>query len=243
MSATIGLPPSIWSIKSSRADSGYGGPSYSNRKMSYGTASVAQSHSGSTVTSEDSQSPRSVAFPSVYVSAAQPMQEFVYDDYAEEYAVIDDLYEIYGDEQDNEYIDAEFAFQRRETAIRELYHTEQAYVKGLKLLRDVFFNPLKQQVKQQANRGGFLSGKITCTDAEISLIFGNLEQILDVHDRMLKCLQERLQIWGPTQIVSDIFLHLHPDLKMYNIYLKNYMTAVVTLERLNKTAPFKKFVE
>lgn len=33
------------------------------------------------------------------------MQEFVaYDDYAEEYAVIDDLYEIYGDEQDNEYI-------------------------------------------------------------------------------------------------------------------------------------------
>ncbi|RUP46060.1 Dbl homology domain-containing protein, partial [Jimgerdemannia flammicorona] len=239
------LQPSVMLKSSPRANPGYIPYPSTDKgsKQSYGTASV----SGSTVsTSEDgSQSPRNMSFAPVYVSAAATPSHndmVAYEDFAEEYAVIDDLYEIYGDEGDNEYIDAELTFQRREAALRELYDTERQYVKRLRLLQDVFLNPLRAAIKHQANRS-FLSGKIICTEAEINLIFGNLEQILNLHQSLLKGLQERFQIWGPTQIISDVFFNLHPYLKMYNVYLKNYTTAVITVERLVKTNPFKKWLE
>ncbi|KAG0782947.1 hypothetical protein G6F21_010821 [Rhizopus arrhizus] len=53
-----------------------------------------------------------------------------------------------------------------------------------------------------------------------------------------------LNIWGPTQILSDVILTWFPKIqKVYHIYLDNYSTMTSTFERLGRYQPFKKFSE
>lgn len=120
-------------------------------------------------------------------------------------------------------IDQEIVYQRRELLIQELYQTEKDYVKNvLQALQSVYILPLRKNTKQSSF--SFLGmKKPPCTEREIFWLFGNLEELLEVHKSILNDLEERyvydcnyalfltpfyyrFSIWGPTQIMSDIIL-------------------------------------
>ncbi|KAI8393644.1 Dbl homology domain-containing protein [Radiomyces spectabilis] len=146
------------------------------------------------------------------------------------------------DDVDDALIDHELVHRNRETLVQQLYASEQAYLQSLSLIMHIFFQPLRKGQKSSSFK--FLSMKKTiCTEKEMRWLFGNLEEIYQVHQHILQSLEERLKIWGPTQIISDVLLTWFSYLKCYHVYLDNYDVAVTTYERLTRYEPFKKFID
>ncbi|KAL1921859.1 uncharacterized protein VTP21DRAFT_10501 [Calcarisporiella thermophila] len=150
-------------------------------------------------------------------------------EYADGVTLIDELHDYFIDEQHEDYIDAELNHRKREAAAHEIFSTERTYVSGLLRVRDVFAQPLTARN----------SAKLSPDD--IQAIFSNLDQLIELHEQFLKELDEREQIWGPTQLLGDLFLRFHACLHIYSPYLQNFPLAIATIERLLKTnSNFKK---
>lgn len=47
-------------------------------------------------------------------------------------------------------------------------------------------------------------------------------------------LEARLQLWGAQQCVGDVFVKLCSKLRIYSNYLKNYTTALCTIDKVPK---------
>ncbi|CAO3610865.1 unnamed protein product [Cunninghamella echinulata] len=146
------------------------------------------------------------------------------------------------DDIDEGLIEQEREYQKRESFINQLLTTEQAYSESLDLVINVFLKPLVKNSKQTSFN--FLgTQKVVCTEREIKWLFGNFEAIVEVHHTILTSLKKRLQHWGPTQIISDVFQSWFPLLDVYHLYFQNYGVAMTTYERLTNYQPFKKFID
>ncbi|KAL1916848.1 uncharacterized protein VTP21DRAFT_5552 [Calcarisporiella thermophila] len=163
----------------------------------------------------------------------EPLQQN--NDYVEGF--LDDFSECYMDDDADEFIDAELNHRKRESAAREIFQSERSYVAGLCKIRDIFLVPLTARTKTTH------MGRAILMPEEVQAIFGNLEQIVELHEQMLKELSEREKIWGPTQLVGDIFIRYCSYFRLYAAYLKNFPVSISTLERLCKSnAAFKKLL-
>ncbi|KAI8148866.1 Dbl homology domain-containing protein, partial [Fennellomyces sp. T-0311] len=122
------------------------------------------------------------------------------------------------DDVDDGLIDHEMVHRRREQLIQQLLTSEQAYLESLEVVCRVFIEPLRKDVKQSSF--SFLGmKKMICTEREARWLFGNLEDILQVHREILASLEERYVV------------HCIPNV------------AVTTYERLTRYQPFKKFID
>lgn len=119
-------------------------------------------------------------------------------------------------------LDQEMTHQQRESIIQELLSSEQQYLDTLNIVLNSYIVPLrKNSNKSSFNFLGMK--KMPCTEREMRWLFGNFEDIQAVHTDILSSLQERynftnvnghhlitycyyirLNIWGPTQIISDV---------------------------------------
>ncbi|KAI9022884.1 Dbl homology domain-containing protein [Phycomyces nitens] len=170
-----------------------------------------------------------------HISNAQNISNFQDD----QFDIIDSL--DY-DDVDDGLIDHELVHQKREAFVQQLFFSEQAYLESLNLIKRVFLDPLRKDSKNSSF--SFLGmKKMVCTDRETRWLFGNFDTIYDIHQKIHTSLQQRMEIWGPTQIFSDVFKSWLPSLVHYHAYLDNYDIAVTTYERLMRYQPFKKFVE
>lgn len=121
--------------------------------------------------------------------------------------------------------------RRRETIVQELFVSEQKYLESLETICNQFLQPLTQTTKSSALK--LLSNKKPiCTEREARWLFGNIVEILNIHKETLAIFEKRysstvadqkvletymltparsdlhifrLRIWGPTQIISDVF--------------------------------------
>ncbi|CAG8435084.1 2927_t:CDS:2 [Ambispora gerdemannii] len=133
--------------------------------------------------------------------------------------------------------------RKREAAVKEIITTERTYVDSLRKLVNYFLVPLKENYQKSISKNMILSTKPMATMEDISALFGNVEQILSLHEQLLKQLEERYANWSPIELISGIFLQIAPYLKMYTTYLKSFPQAIATMERLKKESQsFKKFL-
>jgi hypothetical protein len=80
--------------------------------------------------------------------------------------------------------------RNRETVIERLITSEQAYTESLELVMKVFLQPLRKDAKQSTFN--FLGmKKMVCTEREFRWLFGNFEEIVELHRTILSSLQER----------------------------------------------------
>ncbi|KAI7865847.1 Dbl homology domain-containing protein [Spinellus fusiger] len=108
------------------------------------------------------------------------------------------------DDIDDGLIDHELVHRKRETIIQQLLTTEKAYIESLHLIMNVFLEPLRKSSKSSSF--SFLGiKKMICTEREIRWLFGNFDDIYTTHQTIYASLEQRMQIWGPTQIFSDVF--------------------------------------
>ncbi|XP_044880887.1 FYVE, RhoGEF and PH domain-containing protein 3 isoform X2 [Mauremys mutica] len=113
----------------------------------------------------------------------------------------------------------------------ELLHTEEAYVKRLHLLDQVFCTKLSE--------AGVPAEVITG-------IFSNISSIYCFHGQfLLPELQKRItQEWNATPRLGDILQKLAPFLKMYGEYVKNFDRAMDMVNTwMQRSSPFKDVVQ
>lgn len=99
----------------------------------------------------------------------------------------------------------------------------------------IFSNFLPSKSNDDSKDRKEIKGKI-CTVEDITMMFGNVEQLLSLHERLLSELEKRYKIWSPYQRIGDVFLQLLPYFKMYVAYLKSFPQAIATLQRLTSTS-------
>ncbi|KAJ1919033.1 hypothetical protein IWQ60_007337 [Tieghemiomyces parasiticus] len=107
----------------------------------------------------------------------------------------------------------------RQELMFEIIHTEADYVRDLVLIREVFIKPLRH-LQVLAER-------------EIDQLFGNLEDILPIHDCIKKAFLERQQQQYPVlDGLSDVLLPWVHELHVYSRYLCNQAASLRTMNSL-----------
>ncbi|KAI8380067.1 Dbl homology domain-containing protein [Blakeslea trispora] len=218
----------------------------SNRKSSYSSTtapSVFNSSPRSSIASSNASRHASGLTTSTFSSVEEPQNVETSIEYLnqsmDDFGILDNL--DYDDVDDN-LLDQENIHRGRETLIESLLTSEQAYVESLELVMRMFLTPLRKDTNHSSF--SFLGmKKMVCTEREFRWLFGNFEELVLAHRMILNSLEERLRIWGPTQILSDVFQSWFPHLESYRIYLDNYDIALTTYERLTRYPPFKKFID
>ncbi|KAM8974384.1 FYVE, RhoGEF and PH domain-containing protein 4 [Pelodytes ibericus] len=122
--------------------------------------------------------------------------------------------------------------QKLHNIANELLQTERAYVTRLDLLQT--FN---KALEDEASKGSF--------PTEVpKIIFSNIYSIYTFHrDFLLPGLENRMTDWSVHPRIGDILQKLSPFLKMYAVYVKNFDTAMETVNTWNeKSAQFKNVI-
>eukprot|EP00771_Trimastix_marina_P000928 gnl/Trimastix_PCT/1964.p1 GENE.gnl/Trimastix_PCT/1964~~gnl/Trimastix_PCT/1964.p1 ORF type:complete len:1070 (+),score=340.31 gnl/Trimastix_PCT/1964:77-3286(+) len=120
-------------------------------------------------------------------------------------------------------------FKHRLRVVEEIIQTEQHYVNKLVVLRDYFYEPLKN-----------LRG---VAKSDLDAIFGEVSTILQFNMEFLHDLEQRWQNWPFLQLIGDSFAQMAPYLRVYALYVNNYNKALLTVSRLmSKNSAFAHFI-
>ncbi|KAG0019000.1 hypothetical protein BGZ81_009970 [Podila clonocystis] len=189
-------------------------------------------------------------------------------DMSESLAIVEDLLDYFGDDDQNDefqaerfdqaqLIEAERTHLQRESLVRHLYDSEEDYLRSLQDIQSCYKRPMLLNAqhpdagsglgasKMSSLLGGSASAnsKAVATRVEIETLFGNLDQLIEFHEEIRSMLEGRSKIWGPTQIMSDLLLAVIPRFKIYSRYFTNFHAALTVLDRISRTPQYKKFME
>lgn len=131
--------------------------------------------------------------------------------------------EIYGEYKNEE-------SKHRFNLYKELYETEKSYLDDLKLIH-VFY--VQFQIEK------------VISDEEINILFGNYHEILLIHDKILKELENHLPAERCSSFMPNIFMNsLKESLKQYLLYCENYNKSFpLYTELLDNNNNFTDFVQ
>lgn len=135
----------------------------------------------------------------------------------------------------------------RKNIVAELYSTESTYVQSLQTVRERFLLPIVEK-------------KLIKTE-EVNVLFGSIEQVLNVHVELLSFMKQELKKLeydyiarldlsqlkagdAPVPQMGKLFVRFAPFLKMYTEYVNNFDAANDLYERLiSKNRKFSQFVD
>uniref|UniRef100_A0A8C6FFJ1 Epithelial cell transforming 2 like n=1 Tax=Moschus moschiferus TaxID=68415 RepID=A0A8C6FFJ1_MOSMO len=125
--------------------------------------------------------------------------------------------------------------EKRTRVVRELLQSERKYVQMLEIVRDVYVRPL---------RAALSSNRAILSAANIQIMFSDILQILCLNRRFLDDLRNRLQEWGPTHCVGEIFIMFGSQLNTYTNFFNNYPVVLKTIEKCREMIPaFRAFLK
>ncbi|KAF8929217.1 hypothetical protein BGZ58_009100 [Dissophora ornata] len=183
-------------------------------------------------------------------------------DMSESLAIVEDLLDYFGEDDltnddlggaerynESQVIEAERTHLQRESLVRHLYDSEEDYLRSLREIQSCYQKPLLLNLHNAENpkKTGLLSPssslKAVATKQEIETLFGNLDQLVTFHESIRSLLEERSKIWGPSQIMSDLLINVIPKFKIYSKYFSNFHSALTVLDRISRSAQYRKFME
>jgi len=100
---------------------------------------------------------------------------------------------------------------------------EKAYIANLQSLVNHYLQPLRARMAQ---------GKDILRLEDISMIFSNVEVILESHLQNKRRLSSILERWPFLSGIGQVFLQMGASLAAYGVYVGNYKTAHDTIQRL-----------
>ncbi|KAJ2787791.1 Rho guanine nucleotide exchange factor 3 [Coemansia interrupta] len=111
---------------------------------------------------------------------------------------------------------------KRQEVMFEIIHTEADYVKDLRIAVDILQSPMQQLRIVSAEK--------------IELIFGNLQEILDLHSEINTAFMERQRKQYPVLWdISDVLLPFVSRFRVYARYICNQDKALQLVEELKRT--------
>lgn len=124
--------------------------------------------------------------------------------------------------------------QKRMKVIEELIATEQSYQQSLSVIVEHFVEPIRK--------------KKILSEEEISLVFSNLEVIMELSKTFLDKLEARVNSWKvedrpyTEHFLSDIFIFVFPFMKIYSIYCSNYEKMISFMDRNKNNNKLNSFI-
>ncbi|KAF7726423.1 Rho guanine nucleotide exchange factor 4 [Apophysomyces ossiformis] len=134
----------------------------------------------------------------------------------------------------------------RELIVHKLLSSESDYIQQLKLALNEYKGPLMDSAAaaNRSSRFSSSSNRGSVTTAQIESMFGNMETLLAISHDFHDSLTERIHIWGPTQLLSDLLVPFVTQVdEHYRTYFRNYANALAILERLSRCQQMKTHVE
>lgn len=108
-------------------------------------------------------------------------------------------------------------YLRREKIAKELYQTEESYVKSLSILINTFYKPLVNNIQE---------GKTILTYEEMETIFSVTPLLYGLHTKFLKKLSGKMSEWTWNSTIGDLFVDLYKALNVYKTFVNNYDRAI-----------------
>ncbi|CAO3613581.1 unnamed protein product [Cunninghamella blakesleeana] len=152
-------------------------------------------------------------------------------------SIIDDLYDTYGQELDSDketiaMVSSNVANKHK--VIQDLKESEVTYVQELTHFQQYYITFFLQWIENNSN------SKMKIPLPKPLHIYHDL---IHNHQFFLKALTEREKIWGPSQIISDVFINLNSSLNVYDSFFKNYSSLIITINELYGIPTFVKLLE
>ncbi|XP_077978836.1 uncharacterized protein LOC144434256 [Glandiceps talaboti] len=140
--------------------------------------------------------------------------------------------------------------EKREKVTKELLQTERDYVKDIKLCYEGFIGSLKdqkfqtllaraiaahkQQEANQEDNNKNKNSKPIARGVELDILFGNVEQVIDVSERFLENLEDSVASKpAEDQLTGMCFINYSKELEdVYSQYCRNHDDAIALLEKL-----------
>ncbi|OWF54976.1 dynamin-binding protein-like [Mizuhopecten yessoensis] len=119
--------------------------------------------------------------------------------------------------------------EKRSKVIEELVHTEKDFLQSLHLCMETFLNPLAEKH----------------LDVDIELIFGNMEEIAEVSQRLLTMMEEAVCAREFQDIIiGPCFTSLAEDMKnVYAPYCRNHDDVIMVMERYHTNPSINEYFE
>jgi len=124
--------------------------------------------------------------------------------------------------------------EKRDRIMQEFLETEQAYVRDLTLIREVFKEPIKKASDL---------GALPFTDEDIGIIFGNIEEIFGVNNQLLTEIVEIAKSWSTNSCIGKNLKDLVHFLRIYTSYSTNYNEAIFTLGTFETKPIVKQYLD
>lgn len=110
----------------------------------------------------------------------------------------------------------------RSKVAKEILSTERSYVESMSALVDVYIRKLSSLSKKEE----------ILSKEEISIIFGNIELIVELNIRFLASLEQVMENFDDNSCLGDCFAQYFPWFKMYVTYCTNQGSAVKYYRKL-----------
>ncbi|KAG4093594.1 hypothetical protein H8356DRAFT_999970 [Neocallimastix lanati (nom. inval.)] len=118
---------------------------------------------------------------------------------------------------------------QRQEVMFEMIITEKDYLKDLGIVMDIYIKPMREM-------------KII-RPKDIDVIFSDWENILKVHEEIMKRLDDRQKQGYIINEIGDIWIIMSDYLKVYTMYCSNHPYALIKLQSLSRNKNFTKFLE
>ncbi|ORX54931.1 Dbl homology domain-containing protein [Hesseltinella vesiculosa] len=158
--------------------------------------------------------------------------------FMDDLSIIDDLYEMYGNDIET-FVDKEdVAMTARFVASKE------KVLHGLQRAELQYIEELNQfQTKYTSFISEWLHDSTKMTDKPPTGFLRGFDDLIQTHRLFFQAISDRMNMWGPTQLVSDVFLSFLPTLDVYDTFYKGYSDIIVSLHRLYAIPAFVKNLE
>eukprot|EP01090_Pellita_catalonica_P016886 TRINITY_DN4981_c0_g1_i2.p2 TRINITY_DN4981_c0_g1~~TRINITY_DN4981_c0_g1_i2.p2 ORF type:complete len:631 (-),score=126.39 TRINITY_DN4981_c0_g1_i2:77-1969(-) len=122
--------------------------------------------------------------------------------------------------------------RKRNMAMWEILSTERTYVNQLEELDRTIIQPLKSE------QFSFI------TEAQIDMLFSNIESILCLNIQLLEAMELRMDAWPGEQHFADILIEKAPVLRLYGEYINSYDRQLEVWSKLEVKKPqFKEWAK
>jgi len=118
---------------------------------------------------------------------------------------------------------------QKKLAIIEMVESEKTYLKNLQILIKDFFIPLKKSPSYSPEP--FISNK------DIATLFGNLEAIVDVTQKMYEQLEKE------QDNIASVFIKMYKQFTPYIEYVANFDHSIARYEKLRQKSQFMDFIQ
>ncbi|KAK4516895.1 uncharacterized protein ATC70_000222 [Mucor velutinosus] len=172
-----------------------------------------------------------------------------YNQLMEDLSIVDNMCDVFDNDMessasfDKQVLDIARQVSLKHQVLNQLLQSENDYLDDLFTFHEIYTLKIQPWLLNTTDKD--LTSKFLSTPHkdQLNSMFQNIHTIAVTHKAFLVELKERIQLWGPTQLVSDIFSHLYSQLDAYEPFMLHHPDYVMALDTLYHIPCFAKLVQ